>query len=212
MRKDAQVSADVVAYWDSQAATFDREADHGLGDPGVRAAWAQLLDRVLPSSYRRIADLGCGTGSLAVLLAADGRQVSGVDSSPVMLGQARAKAAAAGVVLDLHAGDAAAPDLTTAAYDAVLARHVVWALPDPGRALAAWVRLLRPGGRLVLVEGFWSTGSGLHADDLRALVEAVPGLIRLEVEPLADPELWGGPIEDERYVLPADFGCEGDRG
>ncbi|WP_368406419.1 methyltransferase domain-containing protein, partial [Streptomyces sp. CC77] len=35
----------------------------------------------------------------------------------------------------------------------VVVRHLVWALPDPVAALRTWVRLLRPGGRLVLVEG-----------------------------------------------------------
>ena len=45
------------------------------------------------------------------------------------------------------------------AYDAVLARHVLWALPDPADALARWLGLLGPGGTLVLVEGHWSTGA-----------------------------------------------------
>ena len=42
--------------------------------------------------------------------------------------------------------------------DAVLARHLLWTLPDPLAALARWVRLVRPGGRLVLVEGRWWPG------------------------------------------------------
>ena len=59
--------------WDDAAATFDDEPDHGLRDPQVRAAWAALLLPLMPPAPARILDLGCGTGSLAVLLASRGR-------------------------------------------------------------------------------------------------------------------------------------------
>ncbi|WP_240694671.1 class I SAM-dependent methyltransferase [Cryobacterium sp. SO1] len=59
------MSADVERPWDGQANDFDDEADHGLQDPRVRAAWQSLLAPLLPERPARIADLGCGTGSLA---------------------------------------------------------------------------------------------------------------------------------------------------
>ena len=64
--------------------------------------------------------------------------------------------------VDWILGDASAPSLDHASVDVVLCRHVLWALPDPAEVVARWVRLLRPAGRLVLVEGFWHTGAGLH--------------------------------------------------
>ena len=60
------------AYWDSQAAAFDDEADHGLRDPRVRDTWRRLLLTHLPPAPAAVADIGCGTGSLSVLLAAEG--------------------------------------------------------------------------------------------------------------------------------------------
>ena len=186
--------------WDEQADTFDDEADHGLRDPEVRAAWAALLLPLMPESPARILDLGCGTGSLAVLLAHDGHAVSGIDTSAQMLALARAKAAAAGVRVDFAHGDAADPPFGPASADVVLCRHVLWSLDDLDAVLAGWTRLLRPGGRLVLVEGSWGTGVGLSAADCRALVlrhrrDAV-------VRHLAnDAALWGRPVDDERYVL-----------
>ena len=185
--------------WDDAATTFDDEPDHGLLDPGVRAAWAALLLPLLPPAPARILDLGCGTGSLAVLLAGAGHEVSGVDSSGRMLSLARAKAASAGVPLHLVRGDAADPPFAPASAD-VLCRHVLWALPDRDAVVARWVRLLRPGGRLVLVEGNWATGAGLTAVDCRAAVlrhrnEAVVRQLG------ADSALWGRDVDDERYVL-----------
>ena len=156
--------------WDAAAPRFDEEPDHGLLDPLVRAAWRGLLVAALPPSPAVIADLGCGTGSLSVLLAEQGYVVRGLDSSPAMLALAARKAEAADVGIDWTVGDASAPPLGDGSVDVVLCRHVLWALPDPAAALARWVRLLRPAGRLVLIEGSWHTGVGLRADETRALV------------------------------------------
>ncbi|WP_233223970.1 hypothetical protein [Amycolatopsis sp. CA-128772] len=65
--------------------------------------------------------------------------------------------------------------------------------------MGAWVRLLQPEGRLVLVEGRWFTGAGIPAGECERLVLAHRG--DATVTRLDDPALWGGPIEDERYVL-----------
>jgi SAM-dependent methyltransferase len=192
-----------AAYWDEQAARFDDQPDHGLRAPEVRAAWADLLARLVPPIGSRVVDLGCGTGSIAVLLAEQGHRVTGLDAAPLMIAAAAAKAARHAVDLDLRLGDATAPELAPASYDVVLARHVVWALPDTEATLRGWVDLLTPGGRLVLVEGFWSTGGGLHSGDLTQLLAADHRLVDIIVEPLTAPQLWGGPISDERYAVTA---------
>jgi len=185
--------------WDAHAATFDEEPDHGLRDPAVRAAWRDLLLPLLPPAPADVADLGCGTGSVAVLLAEAGHRVRGLDLSGGMLAVAREKAATAGVDVELEQGDASSPPYAPGSCDVVLARHVLWALPDPGAALARWVRLLRPDGRLVLVEGHWFTGAGLTAAECEALVRRHRA--ECVVRRLDDPALWGRAVDDERYVL-----------
>lgn len=186
-------------YWDDQADTFDEEADHGLRDPRVRDAWRRLLLAHLPAAPAAVADIGCGTGSLSVLLATEGYAVTGLDYAPAMLRAARAKARAAGASARFVLSDAAAPVLPPASFDVVLARHVLWAMPDADAALAAWLRLLLPGGTLALVEGHWFTGTGLTA------AEAGRAVLRhradATITALDDPLLWGGPVSDERYLL-----------
>jgi SAM-dependent methyltransferase len=200
MSDDENTHAGAVADWDAAAPTFDDEPDHGLRDPDVRLAWADRLRAWLPPRPCDVLDLGCGTGSLSLLAAEQGHRVTGVDLSPAMVALARAKLAGRDAVFLV--GDAAAPPVGEDRFDTVLVRHVLWALPDPGRALRHWRELLRPGGRLVLVEGVWGTVSpaGLPADRLTELLAPLAGQAR--VERLSDePRLWGRAVEDDRYAV-----------
>jgi SAM-dependent methyltransferase len=184
--------------WDAEAEAFDDAADHGLRDPAVRAAWRTLLLEHLPTPPGRVADLGCGTGTLSVLLAELGFCVDALDFSPRMVEAARVKSAElAQVTVEL--ADAFDPPLAERSYDAVLCRHVLWAMPDPGVALDRWGRLLRTGGTMVLVEGRWSTGAGLSAEETVSLVQNAGG--RAELTRLRDPAYWGRTIDDDRYLL-----------
>ncbi|MFE2296230.1 trifunctional class I SAM-dependent methyltransferase/NUDIX hydrolase/VOC family protein [Streptomyces sp. NPDC059452] len=185
--------------WDAAADSFDDEPDHGLLDPAVRDAWAGRLESWLPATRSEVLDLGCGTGSLSLLAAGQGHRVTAVDRSPGMAGRARAKLAGTGA--EVVVGDAARPPVGERVFDVVMARHVVWLLPDPAAALAHWFALLKPGGRLVLIEGVWG-GAGLSAARVTALL--APHTERVHHEDLAaDPRLWGKEVDDERYVLVA---------
>ncbi|MGO4192533.1 class I SAM-dependent methyltransferase [Arthrobacter sp. YAF17] len=194
-------------YWDGQAADFDREADHGLLDPGVRRAWAELILPLIPVPASEVADLGCGTGSLSILLAEAGHRVRGLDLSAQMVEAARVKAAeaanAAGArapaAVEFLRGDASEPPYPPAGCDVVLARHVLWALPDPDAALGRWTRLLRGPGTMILVEGLWGTGAGISSAECRELV--LRHRRDADVVPLTDPALWGKEISDERYLI-----------
>lgn len=187
--------------WDAEAAAFDDEPDHGLRDPATREAWRQLLAAHLPTPPCDVVDLGCGTGTLSVLLAEAGHRVRGLDSSPAMVERAVAKAADAGLDVDLAVGDAGNPPPDLGPVDVVLCRHVLWALDDADAALGRWAALLRPGGRFVLVEGRWHTGAGLDAATGRRLLARHADDVR--TVPLTDDVYWGGPITDERYLLTA---------
>jgi ubiquinone/menaquinone biosynthesis C-methylase UbiE len=191
--------------WDREAVTFDERPDHGLRDPTVRRAWQDLLLPLLGEPPRTVADLGCGTGTLTLLLARAGHQVHGVDFSAGMLAVARSKADAQTkadgkrLPAAFTLADAAAPPLAATVFDVVICRHVLWALADPSAALEAWTRLLNPTGQLLLIEGRWSSGAGLTADACSRLV--LEHRREAEVRRLTDAVLWGGAVKDERYVL-----------
>ncbi|MDX6327093.1 MAG: hypothetical protein QOK15_3447 [Nocardioidaceae bacterium] len=194
------LAEDGAALWDTEADGFDEPADHGLRDPAVRAAWRALLLAHLPAAPARVADLGCGTGTLSLLLAEAGHTVDGLDFSPRMVEKARAKTRTQARVT-IALGDASDPPLPVAAYDVVLSRHVLWAMPDPALALARWARLLGPEGTMLLVEGRWSNGAGLAAEETVSLVESAGR--RAQLVRLGDPSYWGRAIDDDRYLVRA---------
>ena len=207
---------EIADYWNDFADAYDDEPDHGLGDPATREAWRVLLERWLPTQSSDVADLACGTGSLTVLVAGLGHRVVGVDLAGNMVERARAKTVEHADRVTITLGEVSHPPIESASVDVILARHILWTLPDPRTALTRWRLLLRPGGRFLLVEGrWWSVGDEGYADEGRMpwaggvravdLVAAMEPLVRrVEVVPLTDPVLWGKEVADERYLLVAD--------
>jgi ubiquinone/menaquinone biosynthesis C-methylase UbiE len=141
-------------HWDRFAPTFDDQDAHGLVSDDQRRAWLALLSRFSGRSDQ-VLDVGCGTGFLTLRFAELGHAVTGIDLSPKMIDRARSKAERAGFKIDFRVGDARALDCDDEVYDIVIARHVVWNLPDPERGVAEWLRVLRPRGRLIVIEGKW---------------------------------------------------------
>ena len=190
-------------FWDGEAATFDNEPDHGLRDPRVHEAWRTLLAQWLPPAAqtpKKILDIGCGTASLSLICAKMGHEVTGIDLSPAMLAQAQAKAFAANAQIHFQVMNAAHPLFPAQHFDVIVCRHLLWALPDPAQVLQRWVTLLAPGGMLILIEGFWVTGAGLHTQET---VDALPSsMTELVVQNLSgNAALWGSEVSDERYAV-----------
>jgi ubiquinone/menaquinone biosynthesis C-methylase UbiE len=194
------MTEDARSLWDAEAETFDDAADHGLRDPDVRRAWAHLLLPLIDGRGLQIADLGCGTGTLSLLLASEGGHlVSGVDFSAEMIRRAREKGDRTIPKPAFTVADAADPPLAAGSFDVVLSRHALWAMPDPAVALRNWSELLKPTGMLILIEGRWNTGVGLTADECVRLVSELRNDVDLRV--LDDPSYWGGPTADQRYLI-----------
>jgi SAM-dependent methyltransferase len=211
----SSVKAVVFRHWGGRAATYDEAPNHAIHDEVQRAAWTERLRTWTGPTPLDVLDVGCGTGFLALQCAALGHRVVGLDATAEMLKLARAKADRAGLHVDLRRGDAEAVPFEAGRFNLVIERHVLWTLPEPARALTDWRRVLRRGGRLVLIEGHWgSQPTGDYASIASALplhggrpAEAVVSLVTeagfgdVRVEMLDDPVLWGGQERGERYAI-----------
>lgn len=158
--------------WSADAAGYDEMPGHGLRSYEERAQLAAVLAATFGGRRQRLLDVGAGTGALALLLAALGHDVIGVDLTPAMLSVARRKAAALGLDVTFLEGDAAHMPLADGAVDGVISRHLLWTLPDPNAALREWQRVTRPGGTVAVMDGWWADSSaGMR---LRRAVAALP--------------------------------------
>ena len=190
------VKQQVAAHWDRRASHFDEDFGHSIRTPGERAAWDRILGLVVPDGPALdTLDVGSGTGFLSFELAARGHRVTGVDFAPAMVAQARRKAAERGVAARFEEADAEQLPFARTSFDLVISRHLLWTLPHPEAAIDEWIRILRPGGRLVVVDGQFDTtalttppaGSARASAEYAAIGDRLPflgGRPRAEIEAL----------------------------
>ncbi|HKM73087.1 MAG TPA: class I SAM-dependent methyltransferase [Stellaceae bacterium] len=153
------VKEQVAAHWGRRAPGFDDGFGHSIRTPAERAAWDRIFDLVLPRRGALEAlDAGCGTGFLSFELAARGHRVTGVDFAPAMLAEARRKAAQQDFSVHFEEADAERLSFPAGSFDLAISRHVLWTLPHPEAAIDEWIRVLRPGGRLVVLDGQFDPG------------------------------------------------------
>lgn len=134
---------DQTSQWPAIISLRSFEAENLALEPGGRAL-----------------DVGCGRGEVACAMAArvghEGRVV-GVDLSEAMLDTARSVATTAGVDVEFRIGDCFALAEAEATFDAARSERMLQWVTDPGAAIAEMVRVLRPGGRLGLIDTDWRT-------------------------------------------------------
>jgi ArsR family transcriptional regulator len=133
-------------YFTTAAAQWDSVRAGLVGARADVAALVGLLDDELI-----VGDLGCGTGHLAEVLAPHVKRVVAVDASPMMLDAARERLRTMSNV-ELRLGDLESLPLDPGALDVAVLSLVLHYAPEPMRVLGEAHRVLRPGGRLLLVD------------------------------------------------------------
>jgi SAM-dependent methyltransferase len=137
---------------------------HGRSDDGVDwglGRYESTAERLLPAAHvvvdsaalqgsERVLDLGCGTGNAALLAAACGARVTGVDPASRLLDVARAQAASEDADITFLSGEAASLPVGDASADVILSVFGVIFASDPVAAAAEMSRVLAPGGRIIL--------------------------------------------------------------
>lgn len=187
----AEVAADTAALRhllrkrkDSSRAYFDELAGRFGKDYVPGRSWKALAEALIKVlNYQVVADLGAGEGTLAQLLAQRAEKVIAVDLSPKMVEFGQDLAAQNGLAnLEYRIGDIEDPPIENASLDLAVLSQALHHAEHPQRALDAAFRILKPGGRLIvldLLQHHFDEARELYADrwlgfsesDLAAMLE-----------------------------------------
>jgi ubiquinone/menaquinone biosynthesis C-methylase UbiE len=135
------------AYFDELAGRFGKDYVPGR-------SWKALAEALIKAlNYRHIADLGAGEGTLSQLLAQRAEKVIAVDLSPKMVDYAQSLAAANGLHnLEFRLGDIENPPIEDSTIDLAILSQALHHAENPQRAIDSAHRILRPGGRLIILD------------------------------------------------------------
>jgi len=138
------------AYFSEHAESWDQLRSLHAPDKAVEAALLKLIGK---RPFQSMLDLGTGTGRVLEILAPYYTRGVGIDLSREMLAVARANLDRAGVThVQVRQGDIFAAQIERNAFDLVTMHQVLHYLDDPARAIREAARMLRPGGRLIVVD------------------------------------------------------------
>ncbi len=143
-------SAEAASYFARNAARWDEIRSLYVSEADVEAA---ILAAAGAGPFKRLIDLGSGSGRMLNLLAPAAECAIGLDLSQQMLNIARNHAAEAGLShIELRHGDIFDTRLPSAQADLVVVHQVLHYLSDPAAAVAEAARLVAPGGKLLIVD------------------------------------------------------------
>ena len=151
MKKEAEITGE---RWDHSAEGYSDIILREFREVGD--VWNRLLTENAPAGGKRALDIGTGPGFFAMVLAMNGFDATGVDCSPRMIDRARENARSRGLTVDFRVMDSHEMDFPDNTFDYITARNATWLLYDPEKAYREWLRVLKPGGRLLVLDANWA--------------------------------------------------------
>jgi SAM-dependent methyltransferase len=156
--------------------------DFGQIADAYQAEAAEFIDRLDLQPGEKVLDVACGTGNTALPAARQGAIVTGVDIAANLLEQARAKAAAEGLICQFDEGDAEALVYRDGIFDTVISMFGAMFAPRPERVAAELIRVARSGGRIVMAN--WTAAGFVGQMFKRTALHVTP-------PNMPSPILWG---------------------
>lgn len=121
-----------------------------------RHIWKKYIDDIVaPEPGIKILEPCCGPGFLSIALSDKGRDITGLDECSAMLRGATENAVQNKASAEFVRGDCHRMPYPDESFDLVVARDSLWTLYNPAEAYREWVRVLRPGGRLLIFDSSW---------------------------------------------------------
>ncbi|THV42511.1 class I SAM-dependent methyltransferase [Glycomyces buryatensis] len=144
---------DLRRFWDKQAHRYDHAMEWA-----ERRFFDGTREWITERATGQVLEVAIGTG-LNLPHYSKGVELTGIELSPGMLALAKRRAASLGLDVDLRLGDAQELDFEDASFDTVVCTFSLCTIPDDAKAVGEMIRVLRPGGRLLLADHVESTSA-----------------------------------------------------
>lgn len=146
----------ITKHWNTRAGSYNFNAGKDFFCKGVDVRWRDLLAEAIGDPEpKKVLDAGCGPAVLTRILLELGHEVAAVDVSEKMIELARNAVGENRDKVSFHQTSVDELPFEDSSFDLVFSRYVVWTLPQPVKAIREWQRILKPGGRVGIIDGNW---------------------------------------------------------
>lgn len=140
-------------YWNQRAEGYSMKIEEQLKNE-ERQNTQRLIEKYAPrKTNMKCLDIGCGPGFLSIVLANYNHQVTAIDYSEEMLRFAKDHCKTSNVSVKFQQMDAQVLEFDDEIFDFIITRDLVWNLENPEKAYLEWMRVLKPGGRILILDG-----------------------------------------------------------
>lgn len=184
----------IASYWNQRSQGYSDTIHHEM-ENGTAEYYAEKLRKYAPEGKElKCLDVGCGPALFSILLSKEGHHVTSMDYSPGMLEKAEANLKEAGFEPDLVRGDVTKLPFEAESYDYIVSRNLVWNLEHPAEAYKEWLRVLKPGGHILVIDAnhylhYYNAQYKKMHDELRKHAEQNYGHVHMQVDPTPIDEI-----------------------
>ena len=146
----------VEKNWSCEAQQYSENVKIEL-ESNLPNQWISLIEKYVPrTDYKNVLDIGTGPGFFPIILSKCGYTVTGIDCTPAMLDEAKKNLQLYNVSANiLHASGESLP-FDDNSFDCSISRNVTWTLLDTKQSYQEWLRVLRPGGKILIFDANWN--------------------------------------------------------
>ncbi len=144
---------DIEDYWTKRSQNFSDSIERSIADGSYLYWLNQINEELVPGRKLKVLDCGCGPGFFSIILGREGHFITAVDYSDGMVKMANKNFKKYGVVAKAEKMDAHNLTFPDNSFDLIVSRNIMWTLADPPRVYSEWMRVLRPGGKIVTFDG-----------------------------------------------------------
>ena len=142
----------VKNYWDQRVEDFSKVRTNELNSD-LSNRWISEITKHIPNlNSLNILDVGTGTGYFPIILSNNNNKIYGIDISPAMIEKAKLMASSRNLKIEFMEMDAQKLTFNNNTFDLIISRNLTWTLPKLTEAYKEWLRVLKPGGIILIFD------------------------------------------------------------